>query len=134
MKIYIVFSFLITSCSTVKNICAKDLMNNGKFSYLQNGIPDNSYFTFQGNTHEEYQNGKLYSSSRLEWNSCNEYKIIIQKANYPDDGTLFIGDTLHVKITSVVKDTFTCAATALGFTAEFKFVRVWEVKNRKPGK
>jgi hypothetical protein len=111
-------------CNVSKEVCARKMMMNAKFAYLGNVDQHTNYFTFKQGRYEEVTSGKLFALSKIEWKSCDEYFMIVANAYYPKGEGLDVGDTMHVKILAVSKDTFTCVATSRNFSAEIKFRRI----------
>jgi len=70
---------------------------------------------------EEYTNGKYYAKSKITWTNCGNYFLVVKEANY--NKGLAVGDTLYVKVLSLIKDTVTYTASAHGQSYELKVIK-----------
>lgn len=124
LLIIVVLSVLLMiGCLTAKrDFCAKQYMNNHKFVYLSSDdrLTD-KYFLIKDTVQLEYSGDSLYSESRVNWRSCNEYNLIINKVYYEEG--LRPGDTLFIRLQSFKKDTVLCSATAYKHTFFIKFLK-----------
>ena len=103
----------------IKSIsCLKEKVINSRFYYPSKS---NDYFEFNGDSYNEFVDGKRYSKATIVWTDCENYNLIVQQANYV--GGVNVGDTLHVHILSLTKDTLTLTASAFGKTFELKGIK-----------
>src|SRR3954468_4834870 len=96
ISIFLVAILLITLCScdmlTNEN-CLKHFIGGHKFSY-----PDKlqekelSYLKFNKNVLEEYVDGKLQTTCRVTWVSCNEYNLVVEKIHTDQPLHVQVGD------------------------------------------
>lgn len=126
MKIvYAIGILLMISCNVFRRVCFKSSLNHYEYYYIKEGkIDHDNYFVLNDSTYREYSNGKLYSISYVRWESCDNYNLIVQNLYDKNEGGIAEGDTLNVRIKSVINDTVTCLATSSNFSAEIRFLRV----------
>ncbi|HEX2846732.1 MAG TPA: hypothetical protein VHN59_09285 [Chitinophagaceae bacterium] len=127
--IYIIALLLIISCNAPQKACLKDWVNKSKFVSIVDGRVKSDYiFTFNDSNYMEYSRDSLYAAAKVQWESCDKYSLIVQEIHdvYRDD--VGQGDTLHVKIVNVTRDTVKCIASASGFSTKLMYLRIEKIK------
>ena len=115
-------TLLLGCLSARESFCAKKYMNAHKLIYIDNGRLTEKYFLVQDSLQFEFSGNTLYSESKIIWNTCNSYSLVIKKIYYEGDG-LRPGDTLVVGVQSFNKDTITCIASAHNYSFSIKLLK-----------
>lgn len=127
--IYITSLLLIISCNVPQKACLKDWVNKSKFVSIVDGRVKSDYvFIFNDSNYREYSRDSLYAVAKVQWESCDKYSLIVQEIHDAQRNSVGQGDTLHVKIVSVTRDTVKCIASTSGFSTELMYLRVDKIK------
>lgn len=126
---YIIAFLLIISCNVPQKACLKDWVNKSKFVSIVDGrVKSDNVFVFNDSNYMEYSRDSLYAAAKVQWESCDKYSLIVQEINNVHRGGVGQGDTLHVKVVSVARDTVKCIANASGFSTELMYLRIDKIK------
>lgn len=121
--------FVALSCSIPQKECLKDWVNKSKFVSIVDGrVKSDNVFVFSDSNYVEYKSDSLFAAAKVQWESCNKYSLIVQELHSVHRNGVGQGDTLHVKVMDITKDTVKCIASAFGFSTELKYLRVGKIK------
>lgn len=101
-------------------------MDHHKFTSLRAGAGPGDYFAIRDTLHQEYVNGKPFTTSRVDWQSGNRVNLIFAWLTEELRGQLFaLGDTVKLEIVSFNKDTLSLRADFKDYptSSVFKYLR-----------
>ena len=127
--IYVIALLLGISCNLPQKTCLRDWVNRSKFVSIVDGrVKSDNVFVFNDSNYMEYAKDSLYAIAKVQWESCDKYSLIVREIHSLDKDSVGQGDTLHVKVVSIVRDTVKCIASASGFSTELMYLRIDKIR------
>ena len=115
-----IFILITGIASCTRSICLKNKITLGERYYFTCN-DSGSYFVFSDTGQIEYQNGHLFSQSKIHWYDCSSYALIISQI--VDTSNLKVTDTINFVLHSFDNDTFNYTVEGKGRILDSKFFR-----------
>lgn len=119
-----VIAILLLSFIGYMQLSPKKILNNYKFTSLQQPDGTNNYWIIRDSIHQEYANGKLFAISKVDWLPDNSYKTTFRWLTIDvKEEILAAGDTMRMEVLSFNNDTLTLLLSTKRVNGVVRYLR-----------